>query len=253
MVKGHPAHPSRGQPDHVASDDGKELYWIDSRRRNAAAAVVEDVKTGTVRILAEDTKADINSIVLDPVTSRPIAAASRFDRTRWKVLNPDWKEDFDTLAGQFSGDLAFNGMSEDRRKVIVAHLQDTHPLEYYCYDRASRTTRKLFSAQPRLENVPLVPMEPIMVRARDGLELPCYLSRPTENGSEPMPMVLVVHGGPWSRDVWGLNAMHQWLANRGYAVLSVNFRGSTGFGKAFINAANMEWGGTRRAGPRPPH
>jgi len=225
------------------SDDGKELFWIDSRGRDTAAAVVEDVKTGEVRILAEDSRADITSIVLDPVTGRPIAAASRFDRTRWKVLDPDWKEDFDTLAAQFPGDLVFNGMSDDRRKIIVAHLQDANPLEYCCYDRTSRKAQKLFSAQPRLENVPLVTMEPITVRARDGLELPCYLSRPMESGTGPVPMVLVVHGGPWSRDVWGLNGTHQWLANRGYAVLSVNFRGSTGFGKAFINAANMEWGG----------
>lgn len=225
------------------SDDGKELFWIDSRGRNTAAAVAEEVRTGNVHILTEDTRADINSIVFDPVTSRPIAAAYRFDRTRWKVLDLDYKDDFETLAAQFSGDFVFNGMSDDRRRIIVAHQQDARPLEYYCYDRASRKSRKLFSAQPRLENVPLVPMEPIMVCARDGLELPCYLSRPTQDGSGSGPMVLVVHGGPWSRDVWGLNAMHQWLANRGYAVLSVNFRGSTGFGKAFINAGNMEWGG----------
>jgi len=87
-------------------------------------------------------------------------------------------------------------------------------------------------------------MEPVMVRARDGLPLVCYLSRPRgPRDRAPLPTVLLVHGGPWGRDVWSLNVAHQWLANRGYAVLSVNFRGSTGFGKAFVNAANLEWAG----------
>jgi dipeptidyl aminopeptidase/acylaminoacyl peptidase len=225
------------------SEDGEELYWIDSRGRDTAAAVAQDVKTGTVRILAEDSRADVSALLFDPQTMRPIAAASLFDRTRWQVLDPEYQQVFDALTEQLSGDLVFNGMSDDRRKIIVAHLQDAHSLEYYCFDRVSKMARKLFSAQPRLENVPLVSMTPVVTRARDGLDLVCYLSRPTERGSGPGPMVLVVHGGPWSRDVWGLNPMHQWLANRGYAVLSVNFRGSTGFGKAFTNAANMEWGG----------
>src|SRR5207245_8523796 len=85
---------------------------------------------------------------------------------------------------------------------------------------------------------------PAPVGARDGLALVCYLSRPRGSGTgRPFPMVLLVHGGPWARDIWALSATHQWLANRGYAVLSVNFRGSIGFGKSFINAANLEWGG----------
>lgn len=225
------------------SDDGKELYWIDSRGRDKAAAVAQDVESGAVRILAEDSRADVSTLLLDPLTMRPIAAASMFDRARWQVLDPNYQQDFDTLAERFSGGLIFNGMSDDRSKIIVAHLQDDRPLEYYCYDRLSRKARKLFSAQPWLENALLVSMESIVVRARDGLDLLCYLSRPETSSSGPVSMVLVVHGGPWSRDIWGLNPMHQWLANRGYAVLSVNFRGSTGFGKAFINAGNMEWGG----------
>ncbi len=85
-------------------------------------------------------------------------------------------------------------------------------------------------------------MSPIEIKARDGLNLVCYLSKPTD-AEKPCPMVLLVHGGPWWRDYWGMHPTHQWLANRGYAVLSVNFRGSTGFGKAFVNASNMEWGG----------
>jgi dipeptidyl aminopeptidase/acylaminoacyl peptidase len=86
-------------------------------------------------------------------------------------------------------------------------------------------------------------MEPVTIRAHDGLELVCYLSRPRDTRRARLPMVLLVHGGPWARDVWCLHPDHQWLANRGYVVLSVNYRGSTGFGKAFVNAANLEWAG----------
>ena len=102
----------------------------------------------------------------------------------------------------------------------------------------------MFSIRPELEKWLLVPMEPAVLRARDGLPLVCYLSRPRDSQrGKPLPMVLLVHGGPWARDVWGLYPTHQWLADLGYAVLSVNYRGSTGFGKAFVNAANLEWGG----------
>jgi len=87
-------------------------------------------------------------------------------------------------------------------------------------------------------------MQPVIVRTRDGLQLVCYLSQPRDaQKNKPLPLVLYVHGGPWARDIWGLYLTHQWLANRGYAVLSVNYRGSTGFGKAFLNAGNLEWGG----------
>ena len=119
----------------------------------------------------------------------------------------------------------------------------TPPWNIY-YDRAARQARRLFSSMPAWEGLPFVVMEPVIIRARDGLELVCYLSRPRgAQATTPLPMVLLVHGGPWTRDKWGLHANHQWLANRGYAVLSVNYRGSTGFGKAFVNAANLEWAG----------
>ncbi len=225
------------------SDDGTKLYWIDSRGRDKAAAVSQDMTTGTFSVLAEDAQADISGLLLHPQTSRPIASACAFDRTRWTVLDPDYQPDFDILAERLTGDLIFNDASDDGETVIVASVHDTRALEYHRYDRASGTVRKLFSAQPRLDGIPLRVMEPVVVRARDGLDLLCYLTRPEVDAAGAGPMILLVHGGPWSRDFWGLNPMHQWLANRGYAVLSVNFRGSTGFGKAFVNAANMEWGG----------
>ena len=221
------------------SADGRELYWLDSRGRDTAAAVAHDLDSGTTRILAEDARADFTALLLDPITERPVAAAWTFQRTGWEVLDPDYEEDFKYLTSQSSGDLTITSMSQDRRHWIVAYLHDNAPLEYFHYDRNARQARRLFSSIPILDGAPLVTMEPVMVRARDGLELVCYLSRPRDaQPANSLPMVLLVHGGPWGRDVWALSSDHQWLASRGYAVLSVNYRGSQ-FGKAFVNAANL--------------
>jgi dipeptidyl aminopeptidase/acylaminoacyl peptidase len=226
------------------SADGRELYWFESRGRNTAAVAAHDLESGAMRVLAEDRRADFNQLLLDPITERPIAAARSFERVAWQVLDPSYRDDFDTLARLSRGDLTVTSMSQDRRRWIVAYFYDDAPLEYFHYDRAQRQARRLFSSTAAWEGLPLAPMAPVSVRARDGLELICYLSRPRDaQPAEPLPMVLLVHGGPWSRDGWGLYPDHQWLANRGYAVLSVNYRGSTGFGKAFVNAANLEWAG----------
>ena len=224
------------------SADGRELYWLDSRGRDTAAVTARDIASGAVRVLAEDPHSDFTAMLLDPESDRPIAAVCARERQRWQVLDAAFADDFATLTRLDPGDLAVTGMSRDRRHWLIAYLHDDAPLEYFHYDRGARQARRLFSSMPALEGAPLVRMEPVTVRARDGLALVCYLSRP-RSPAERLPMVLLVHGGPWGRDVWGLHPNHQWLANRGYAVLSVNFRGSTGFGKAFVNAGNREWAG----------
>jgi len=226
------------------SADGRELYWLDSRGRDTAAVVAQDLATGTMRVLAEDRRADFTGMLLDPLTERPVAAPRSFERVAWQVLDPDYREDFDYLTRQSRGDLTITSMSQDRQQWIAAYQYDDAPTEWFHYDRAARQARRLFSAKPAWEGLPLVPMEPVIIRTRDGLELVSYLSRPRDSQPrERLPMVLLVHGGPWTRDGWGLNAHHQWLADRGYAVLSVNYRGSTGFGKDFVNAGNLEWAG----------
>jgi dipeptidyl aminopeptidase/acylaminoacyl peptidase len=123
-------------------------------------------------------------------------------------------------------------------------LLDDGPVKYYRYDRPERKATFLFNNRDDLEGRPLAKMEAVVIKSRDGLDLVSYLTLPLgRKERQPVPMVLDVHGGPWARDAWGFNPIHQWLANRGYAVLSVNFRGSTGFGKRFINAGNREWAG----------
>jgi dipeptidyl aminopeptidase/acylaminoacyl peptidase len=226
------------------SADGRELYWLDSRGSDTAAVVAQDLENGAMRVLAEDRRADFTGLLLDPITERPIAAARSFERVAWQVLDPDCQSDFDYLTRQSRGDLTITSMSQDRRHWIAAYQYDDASTEWFHYDRTAPQTRRLFSSTPAWEGLPFVAMEPVIIRARDGLELVSYLSRPRDSQlAVRLPMVLLVHGGPWTRDVWGLHTDHQWLANRGYAALSVNYRGSTGFGKAFVNAANREWAG----------
>jgi len=224
------------------SDDGRELYWLDSRGRDTAAVVAQDMATGATRVLADDAQTDFVELTREPVSRRPVAAYAAFTRGRWRVLDPAYTADYARLARVSSGNLADVSLSNDTRHWVVFYERDAGPGQFFHYDRAARTSRLLFTTRRALDNAPLVRMEPHVIPARDGLPLVCYLSRP-RGVSRPSPMVLLVHGGPWGRDAWGLSSTHQWLANRGYAVLSVNFRGSTGFGKRFVNAANLEWAG----------
>jgi dipeptidyl aminopeptidase/acylaminoacyl peptidase len=226
------------------SADGREIYRLDSRGRDTAAVIAQDVASAAIRVLAEDPHSDFTEILLDPALDRPIAAVCARERRRWQVLDTAFADDLAYLTRLNRGELAVTGMSQDRQHWLIAYYRDDAPLEYFHYDRGRRQARRLFSSNPRLEGAPLVKMEPVTIRARDGLELISYLSRPRGTSTaDRLPMVLLVHGGPWHRDAWGLYPDHQWLANRGYAVLSVNFRGSTGFGKAFVNAGNREWAG----------
>ena len=226
------------------NEDGTEAYWIDSRGRDTGAVVAQDLRTGARRILVEDAEADFNQLVLDPRTRRPFAARVTGARRRWHVLDRAYTGDFARLATLSRGDVDAIERSHDQKHWVIYCERDQGPGQVFHYDRAARRTRLLFTTRKALERARLVAMEPVVIRARDGLRLLSYLSRPRDAVSgTPGPLVLVVHGGPWGRDDWGLSPTHQWLANRGYAVLSVNFRGSTGLGKAFVNAGNLEWGG----------
>lgn len=230
---------------------GDTLYWLDSRGRDTAALVRRDLRTGEEVVLYADSRADVNDALVDPVKWDVQAASSMYDRIRWEILDPAVADDLAYLETLAEGDWSVVSRTAADDLWIVAYDMDVSPMRYYLYDRGQRSARFLFTNNSRLEQYTLAAMHPVVIPARDGLPLVSYLTLPpwldaTDEGvwvKERVPLVLVVHGGPWARDVWGYNAEHQWLANRGYAVLSVNFRGSTGFGKAFINAGNMEWGG----------
>ncbi len=240
-------------PDDVTScnpigfdKSGQVLYMIDSRNRNTAALMAIDLNTDESKVLYEDDRADINDIMIQPREKTIEAAASTYERKKWTILDSKIEQDLTYLRGLEAGELEVTSRTEADDFWIAAYLVDNGPVKYYLYDRKAHLATYLFTSAPRLEGLPLVPMHSTVIKARDGMELVCYYSLPqpdnTGRPSSPLPMVLDVHGGPWARDSWGYNGTHQWLANRGYAVLSVNFRGSTGMGKNLANAGNGEWG-----------
>jgi dipeptidyl aminopeptidase/acylaminoacyl peptidase len=229
--------------------DGSTLYWYDSRGRDTAALLAQDTATGEKRVIAEDAKADIGGTMRHPVTGEVEAYSVDYLKTEWTALDSHVKSSLDWLKSQLSGEFHVTSRTDADDKWIVGNDPLVAPARAYLFDRTARTLTELYVTRPELEGAPLQPMHPVEIAARDGLTLVSYLTLPPGADPEgrgvpeaPVPMVLLVHGGPWARDGYGFNRAHQWLANRGYAVLSVNFRGSTGFGKAFINASNLEWG-----------
>lgn len=231
---------------HMAgyTTDGATLYWLDSRGRDTAALYAEDTATGERTLLAEDPRADIGG-TLRHTTSGVIQAWSvTYLRTEWHCLDEGIKSSLDWLRAQLDGDFGILSRTDDDLKWLVWNDPLTAPVRCYLYDREKDDLRLFYVTKPALEGTPLQPMQCVEIPARDGLTLPSYLTLPAGGESGPVPMVLLVHGGPWARDAYGFNRTHQWLANRGYGVLSVNFRGSTGFGKHFINAGNLQWSRT---------
>ena len=228
------------------SADGATLYMLDSRGRDKAALVAIDMATRQATLLAEDGAADLVRAELDPRTRRPLAAMAAKERMRWHALDSATRRDLDRLAAWGAGDAELGARSLDGRRMVAYYERDTASGEYVLLDRANNRIQPLYRQRVTLDAIALRPLQPVTVRARDGLELPCYLTLPADgprSSDGRLPLVLVIHGGPYLRDYWGFNSTHQFLANRGYAVLSVNYRGSTGFGKAFVTAADREWGG----------
>jgi dipeptidyl aminopeptidase/acylaminoacyl peptidase len=224
------------------SADGKTLYLFDARDRDKAALMAIDMGTRRARLIADDPAADVTKVLLHRITRKPLATAAMVDRRRWHAVDPSFAADLKAIQSSTSGDVDLVGLSADASRVMVYVQHDAASPEWTLYDRATRRVRPLFKARRSLDGVPLRPLEPVTFPARDGLKLQGYLTRPAPDARN-VPMVLVIHGGPYARDEWGFNSTHQWLVNRGYAVLSINYRGSTGFGKAFVTAADREWGG----------
>jgi len=223
--------------------DGHNLYLVDSREANTGRLVEFSPATGESRALAEDPHYDIDDILIDRETYRIQAVTFNRQRRQWQVLDKSLEADFRKLKEIDEGDFFITSRDNDDRKWLVGYVKDAAADTYYLYDRKTRTAEFLFVNNPDLDKYHLAPMEPISFNSRDGLIIHGYLTCPPETEPDRLPLVLYVHGGPWYRDSWGYDAYAQWLANRGYACLQVNYRGSTGYGKDFLNAGNREWAG----------
>ncbi len=192
--------------------------------------------------LAANNKSDLGSVMTNPISHKLEAVSFNYLREEWIVFDGGIKADFAVLEKLRDGDFFITSRDASDRKWIVAYELDTAPYSFYLYDRDAKKAEFLFTHQPELEKYTLAPMKPFEIKARDGRILTAYLTLPVGLSPKNLPLVLSVHGGPWARDSWGYDGEVQWLANRGYAVLQVNFRASTGFGKDFLNAGNGQWG-----------
>ncbi|MEH2082138.1 MAG: S9 family peptidase [Nostoc sp.] len=226
------------------SDDGKTLYIQGNHDANAKRLLAIDLETRQETVIAEDEQYDVVGIIIHPLT-RVIQAVSFYkDKQEWQVIDRSIAADFEEIAKVRLGEFSIISRDLEDKTWLIAYRTDNGPVYYYAYNRESKTSTFLFSNQPKLEALQLASMQPISYEARDGLTIHSYLTTPVGIPTQNLPTVLLVHGGPWARDTWGFSPTTQWLANRGYTVLQVNFRGSTGYGKAFLNAGNREWGGT---------
>ena len=225
------------------SGDGLSLLMISSAGADTGRLTRVDLATGESTVLAEDPEADVSGALLDPDTRDPQIVMILKDRMTYVVLDPSVEEDLKAVRALHPGDPSISGRDEADTTWLVAFNVDAGSVTYFTYDRATKAGRLLFSARPALSGYELAPMEPFSFRARDGLVIHGYLTFPPGLGRSGLPAVVDVHGGPQVRDTWGYNPEAQWLANRGYLCIQVNYRGSTGYGKSFVAAGDREWGG----------
>ncbi len=224
------------------SADGKSVYLKSSIGSDTARLVLRDLATGNEKVVAVAEGVDAGDVLINPKTHVAEAVSFSPGRTSWKVLEPSVQGDFDAIAKLAPGDFQVVSRTEKDDQWLVSFTSDRGPASYWTWDRGSKSGKFLFTSQPKLEGLALAEMKPVAIKSRDGLTLNAYLTTPVGVPPKNLPMVLFVHGGPWARDNWGYNSYAQWFANRGYAVLQVNFRGSTGYGKKFLYAGNKQWG-----------
>lgn len=242
--------------------DGKKVYMSDARATDTAGLSLYDLDSGSSEEIYLNDKADIDSVMLHHYEKVPEAVFFTNDKLQYKVLSRDLQEDFNFLTSSNPDEeLRVVDRNLNDNLWVISYSSDTRPTSYYLYDRLKNEKMLLFSSNRKLGKFKLLPMYPVTIEARDGLKLRSYLTLPKDrmqqgivhNGNGEFDtasvvpakddaMVIFVHGGPIARDVWRLSAVHQWAANRGYAVLSVNYRGSSGFGKSFVRAGFGEWG-----------
>jgi dipeptidyl aminopeptidase/acylaminoacyl peptidase len=224
------------------SKDGRAIFLESTVGRDTAGIVRKDLSSGAETLIAHRDDSDLDDAMIHPTRHVIEAAAFAPERKHWQVIDPAVAPDFDALAKVEDGDLSIVSRDLADDAWLVEFNSDRRSSHYYRWDRATRKATLLFSAQPRLDAATLAPMKPITFRARDGMNIHGYLTLPV--GLEPnnLPLVENVHGGPWWRYNWGMEPLAQWYANRGYAVLEVNFRGSTGYGKKYLHAGDRQWG-----------
>lgn len=226
--------------------DGDRVYLMTNEGdRNLVELVLFDLETGETQLVERDPEgeSDFAGAVFSEKTDEILATYYVGDRVRIYPHDEEFGEDLEFLRENLpDGDIYPGGMTEDERTMLVTVTRDVNPGTVYVFNRDERTIEKLYESRPELPSEHLSEMRAVRYEARDGFEIPAYLTLPKGLDPENLPAVVLPHGGPWARDTYGYDSFAQFLANRGYVVLQPNFRGSTGYGKAFLNAGNKQWG-----------
>ncbi|MDQ3633325.1 MAG: S9 family peptidase [Acidobacteriota bacterium] len=226
--------------------DNKRVY-IQTNKGNSdlTELALLDAATGKLEKVESDPlkKVDFGGVTFSDLTNEIIATSYEDARERLYFKDKNYKADYDFIKKQVGdSEISMNSSTTDETKFIVATHSDTDPGTVWLYDRTAKKLSKLYESRTNLKREYLSPMKAIAYKSSDGLEIPAYLTLPKGVAAKNLPVVIFPHGGPWARDSWGYDTFAQFLANRGYAVLQPNFRGSTGYGKKFIDGGNLQWG-----------
>lgn len=228
--------------------DGRFAYVITNEgTADLIGLVTLDPQTGVVETIERDPegRVDLEHVIFSDLTGDLVATVYDDERRRYYVRDQAWRVDLDDLRARFPGqDVGIMSTTADERLWLVAITSDVEPGEVHLFDRDARTLVAQYTVRPDLPRHHLAPMEAITYPSSDGVEIPAFLTRPMGVPPTALPLLVLPHGGPWARDHWGYSTYAQFFANRGYAVLQPNFRGSTGYGKRFLNLGNGRWGET---------
>jgi dipeptidyl aminopeptidase/acylaminoacyl peptidase len=227
--------------------DGSSFYLETNKGQQLDKTQLEiyDLNTGATKLVEKDPKneVDFGNAIFSDVTNELLATVYRGDVIRVYPKEKKFAKSYEQLKKQFpGGNLSLTSTTKDESVWLVNVSSDVDPGSTYLFDRKTGTAQLLYRSRPNLPSKHLASMKPLRYNARDGMEIPAYLVVPKGVPAKNLPTIIFPHGGPWARDFWGYNNTAQFLANRGYAVLLPNFRGSTGYGKKFLNAGNKQWG-----------
>jgi dipeptidyl aminopeptidase/acylaminoacyl peptidase len=204
-----------------------------------------DPATGNTTPVESDPmkRVDFGGLITSDVTHEILATMYLDEKVRIYWKNKEYESDYNRVKKQLAGrEVRFGSSTADEKLYLVVAFSDTEPGETYLFDRKTKKLTEQFKIREKLPRESLASMQPIRYESSDGLEIPAYLTLPKGVEAKNLPVVIVPHGGPWGRDRWGYDGLAQFFANRGYAVLQPNFRASTGYGKKFLNAGNLQWG-----------
>lgn len=232
-------------PLRFHKDDKRVYISTNKGETDLTELALMDVETGEVTRVERDPlgKVDLGNVSFSDVSKEIVATTYIDDKPRVYFRDKEFERSYNNIRKRLGDrEINFQSSTRDEAKWIVSTTSDTDPGTVWLYDRKSGNLQTLYQVREKLDRNVLSQMKTIRYKSSDGLEIPAYLTIPKGTSGKNLPLIVFPHGGPWARDFWGYNTFAQFLANRGYAVLQPNFRGSTGFGKKFLNAGNNEWG-----------